>query len=237
MSLSRIYASKLYLTSSRQDKIHAAMNDPLNLELVQQLSDYLDDDSKEELAEAISSNQAKEEKAEKASAPDTSKNVFDDVDTSDLGGGHTSGGGSHSSFSAPMGGDPFGDAPDMAADGAGENASDNSSDDSSAPAPESSADIEESAEITGVEEIDVEENNPELQSGIIKKLLNGEDDTQGVARVDIDDSETWIYYDDKVNLNDIFDNVIALLKDSKYDMLKFSRLARTDNAVVFDIKE
>jgi hypothetical protein len=76
-----------------------------------------------------------------------------------------------------------------------------------------------------------------LQSGIIKKLLNTEDDTQGVARVDIDDSETWIYYDDKVNLNDIFDNVIALLKDSKYDMLKFSRLARTDNAVVFDIKE
>ena len=37
-----IFASKLYRTSPRKDRIHAALSDPMNKELVQQLHSYLD---------------------------------------------------------------------------------------------------------------------------------------------------------------------------------------------------
>lgn len=248
MNLSKIYGSKLYLTSDRQDSIHAAIQNPLNIELVQQISEYLDDESKEDLAEAISSEEEKEQQAaeSKSNSEGSEENVFDEDNVFDTSSSApSSGSASHSSFSAPSGGssnpfdDDFESIPDDIGEGGEPKPSPDANSDSepSAPAPAPADDIEESTEITCTEDIDTEDAKPELQSGIIKKLLNTEDDTQGVARVDINDSETWIYYDDKVNLNDIFDNVIALLKDSKYDMLKFSRLARTDNAVVFDIKE
>lgn len=240
MSLSRIYASKLYLTSSRQGKIHAAIQNPLNVELVQQISDYLDTDAKEELAEAVESNEAKEEATSKeAEAPEG--NVFDGVEAPTSSGGSSLGVGSHRSSPGgsvpPMssgGGDPFEEfestEPDAPADAP-------SDDNAPAEAPsEPSDDIEEATEITGVDEVS-DTNEVVLQSGVLKKLLNSEDDTSGVARVDIDDKETWVYYEDKINLNDILDEVISAIKNAKYDMLKFSRLARTDNAIVFDIKE
>lgn len=243
MSLTKIYNSKLYLTSSRKDKIHAAMEDPINLELVQQISDYLDDDSKKVLKQAIADNEAKE--AANAPASDTTEetNVFDGfTPSSHGGGGGGSAGGGFSGGDAFAGFDGEGDMPE------GDLGDDTTSDDGGTPAtdapdtePATDEPVEENTAVTqeeviSADDINAEEETAVLQSGIIKKLLNDQEDAQGVVRVDIDDKDVWIYYDDKVNLNDIFDNVIALLKDSKYDMLKFSRLARTDNAIVFDIK-
>lgn len=240
MSLGRIYASKLYLTSSRQGRIHAAIQDPLNVELVQQISDYLDADAKEELSEAVKSNKAKEEpSAKEAEAP--KGNVFDDVDTPTSSGGSSLGSRSHSGSSgggtSPMPSDsdnPFAEFESNESDAP----TDASSDDNPPPeeASEPATDIEQATEITGVDEVD-DADEVVLQSGVLKKLLNSEDNTSGVARVDIDDKETWVYYEDKINLNDILDEVISAIKNAKYDMLKFSRLARTDNAIVFDIKE
>lgn len=240
MSLSRIYASKLYLTSSRQGKIHAAIQDPLNVELVQQISDYLDADAKEELSEAVKSNKAKEEpSAKEVEAP--KGNVFDDIDTPTSSGGSSLGGGSHSGSSggspSPMpidNSNPFAEFEGDESDAP----TDVPSDDNAPPeeASEPSTDIEQATEITGVDEVS-DTDEVVLQSGVLKKLLNSDDSTSGVARVDIDDKETWVYYEDKVNLNDILDEVISAIKNAKYDMLKFSRLARTDNAIVFDIKE
>lgn len=240
MSLSRIYASKLYLTSSRQGKIHAAIQDPLNVELVQQISDYLDADAKEELSEAVKSNKAKEESSSKgAEAP--KGNVFDDVDTPTSSGGSSLGSGSHSGASgsspSPM---PSDNSNPFAEFESGEsNAPDDAPSDDNPPSEEASepaTDIEQATEITGVDEVS-DTDEVVLQSGVLKKLLNSDDSTSGVARVDVDDKETWVYYEDKVNLNDILDEVISTIKNAKYDMLKFSRLARTDNAIVFDIKE
>jgi len=246
MSLSKIYSSKLYLTSNRQDKIHAAIQNPVNLELVQQVAAYLDDDSKKDLKQAIEEKEIKpDQNLESVAAPEANENVFD---TPDFGSGFGSGsafsGGGHSSGGFSGGnGNVFDDFSSEVSEGdmpeGGDSAPAPESSEPSAPAPESSEPsepVEETTEITGVDEID-SKDSAVLQSGIIKKLLNDQEDTSGVVRVDIDDTETWIYYNDKVNLNDIFDNVIALLKDYKYDMLKFSRLARTDNAVVFDIKD
>lgn len=242
MSLSKIYSSKLYLTSNRQDKIHAAIQDPINLELVQQVAAYLDDDSKKDLKQAIKEEEIKpDQNLGSDTTSEANENVFD---TPDFGSGSAFSGGSHSSggFSG-SGGNVFDDFSSEVPEGdipeGGDSASESSEPSAPVPAPESSEPsepVEETTEITGVDEID-SKDSVVLQSGIIKKLLNDQEDTSGVVRVDIDDTETWIYYNDKVNLNDIFDNVIALLKDYKYDMLKFSRLARTDNAVVFDVKE
>ena len=240
MSLTKIYNSKLYLTSSRKDKIHAAMEDPINLELVQQISDYLDDDSKKVLKQAIADNEAKE--AANAPASDTSEetNVFDGfTPSSHGGGGGYSSGGFSGGTPADLGGDmPEGDlGGDMPSEDGGVPTSD-------APDTEPVADepVEENTAVTQEEVISAKDINAEdetavLQSGIIKKLLNDQEDAQGVVRVDIDEKNVWIYYDDQVNLNDVLDNVISIIKSNGYDMLKFSRLARTDNAVVFDVKE
>ena len=83
MKLSRIYASKIYLTNSRQDRIHAAINDPLNVELVQQVAEYLDEDSQEELKDAIAEKKARKAAAnpDNRSSEEPNENVFDDVDS------------------------------------------------------------------------------------------------------------------------------------------------------------
>lgn len=242
MSLQRIYSSKLYVTSTRKDRIHAAIQDPLNIELVQQVSDYLDDDSKNELKKAISEKQSdsRDNNSEDASTPEG--NVFEGMDAPDMGG--------NSSFNAPpprhsssggmsnmgdMGDMPDMDIPSDSADLNDAPPSDNASND----APEPSQDIEQATDVVADDGIEVnssESETPVIQSGIIKKLLNDQEDTNGVVRVDPTDDEVWIYYEDKINLNDVMDNVITTIKDT-YNTLKFSRLARTDNAVVFDIKE
>lgn len=234
MSLTKIYSSKLYLSSDRKDSIRAAMQSPVNLELVQQISDYLDDDSKKLLQEAVSDN---ESKASEASEP-AEENVFDEYNKpdADIPTSHHSSSAPHSSgsvfddFDSNMGDVPTADESPSDADSADVP----DADASEAPADE----ITESTAVTSEQDISGDDlDTPVVQSGIVKKLLNSQEDTDGVVRVDVDDNETWIYYDDKVNLNDVLDNVISIIKSNGYDMLKFSRLARTDNAVVFDIKE
>lgn len=246
MSLTKIYSSKLYLTSSRKDRIHAAIQDPINLELVQQVAAYLDDDSKDELKQAIAEKEAKSASSSEPSEPIDNENVFDTPDSGSApsfhGGGHSSGGFSSGNVfdDFDSGTEDFpdtdtSDSEDMDIPEPEANPSDVDTPTDAEPVEENTAVTQE--EVISAEDINAEDETAVLQSGIIKKLLNDQEDTSGVVRVDIGDTEAWIYYDDKINLNDIFDNVIALLKDSKYDMLKFSRLARTDNAVVFDIKE
>ena len=61
MKLSRLYASKLYQTSNRKDLIRASIDKAENVELVQQLSEYLDKDSRELLDEAIEENKPETE--------------------------------------------------------------------------------------------------------------------------------------------------------------------------------
>ena len=45
----------------------------------------------------------------------------------------------------------------------------------------------------------------------------------------------WLYYDDETNLNDTIYAVVSLFNSSGYNMIKFNRLARSNNAIVFDI--
>lgn len=79
-----------------------------------------------------------------------------------------------------------------------------------------------------------------LDAEVIKSTLNSRDDTCGVVSIAIKDSgasELWIYYDDETNLNDTIYAVVSVFNSCGYNMLKFNRLARSNNAIVFDILE
>ena len=100
-----IYSSKLYRTSSRKERIHAALLAPGNLGLVQQLAEDLDEEYK------TPENLGQKPEAKESSAPEgDSLFVDEDVDpekdlmtVSDFD-SHSSGGGSHSPLpSAPSG--------------------------------------------------------------------------------------------------------------------------------------
>ena len=47
--------------------------------------------------------------------------------------------------------------------------------------------------------------------------------------------ELWIYYNDNTNLNNVMQSVIDVVNALALKLLSFSRLARSDNAMVFDI--
>ena len=95
MRLQRINSSKLYRTNPRKEQIRAAMESPdaQNVELVQQLEDYLSDDAKAVLHQA--ENEVKQEQeatAQEASAPAASTPSGSSAPS------HSGGGAPHSSF-------------------------------------------------------------------------------------------------------------------------------------------
>ena len=234
MRLQRIYSSKLYLTSSRKDRIHAAIQDPINVELVQQLEDYLDDEAKAELKYA--QNEIKMEKA--ADQAPISDDMGDTGSSSDSMPSHSGGSSfSPSSFSgSPI--DDFGD--DELAD---IDMPDDMGD--SAPEPEPST-PEEPEPVESV----TQEGKPITSStaiiwttmddvvsdcDTIKGTLNTREDTNGVTRLEVKEHELWIYFNDDTNLNDKMVEVISVLNSTGYTYLKFNRLARSNNAMVFDV--
>lgn len=227
MRLSRIYASEIYVTSTRKDRIHAAVNNPFNAELVQQLSDYLDDDAKEELNTAIEEQQEIEElestetevqeNADTATSGEDSEETFPDAE--------------HNAFSPEH---------SSKSDSAEPNIFDAPEGEASESEPSKEADVEESISITAqpiTADTDIDDVIFDIanQAEIIKGTLNSRQDTAGVQRINIDDKELWIYYKDEVNIGDIMINVIEALNGIDYTYLAFSRLARSNNAIVFDI--
>ena len=227
MRLQRIYSSKLYVTSTRKDRIHAAIQDPINTELVQQLAEYLDEDSLGELQQAESEAKAKEASEnqggeEVVSAPDSSFTP--------------SGGGSSHSFTGNVF-DDFG-MDDETSDGdfdAGAEVSDIPEE----PAPETD-ELAASTKITGTPikancMIWTTLDDVVSECDTIQGTLNAREDTKGVIRLQVKDNELWIFFNDDVNLNDKMIDVIEVLNSTGYTYLKFNRLARSNNAIVFDI--
>lgn len=228
MRLQRIYSSKLYVTSTRKDKIHAAIQDPINSELIQQLSDYLDDDAKAELDYAINKETAEE--------------VEVVPENTDMGSGSApnpapakpSAGGKPHSFTGDVfkdfGGDEF--VPeDPIGDDIGEGG---------APVEEPTPAVEESTQpdgqpITAASQVWNTFDDVISDCESIKGTLNSREDTTGVTRLQVKDSELWIYFHDDANLNDKMVNVIEVLNAVGYTYLNFNRLARSNNAIVFDI--
>ena len=229
MRLQRIYSSKLYRTSSRKDQIRAAIesDDALNVELVQQLEDYLSDDAKAVLHQAENEvEQEQEATAQEGSAPAASTPSGSSAPS------HSGGGAPHSSFTGNIM-DDFGEDELADIEAPGEEP----------PAPEEPQPEEVVESVT-------QEGRPITSATAIiwttlddviddcetiKGTLNAREDTSGVTRLEVKDNELWIYYNDDSNLNDKMIEVISVLNSTGYTYLKFNRLARSNNAVVFDI--
>ncbi len=226
MRLQRIYSSKLYVTSIRKDRIHAAIQDHINAELIQQVAEYLDEDSK------VLLEQAEQQEIQKESA-DAEPTENTSTETSSPASSAPSGGGGHSSFSGSVI-DDFGEPEftdeDFSADETAES-----------PAPDTSDDevIEsvnkEGKPITATSVIWTTLDDVVSDIDTIQGTLNSREDTKGVIRLQVVDNELWIYFNDDVNLNDKMVDVIELLNATGYTYLKFNRLARSNNAIVFDI--
>lgn len=220
-----VMASKLFQSSTRKQKILAAMESPINQELLTQLEEYIGDEYKELL------NPPKP--VEEVPQTDPKQDAPADAES-----------GAPASFSAPRGGRPS--APSAPADTGSES-------DGEAPAdpyedvPDEVLDVamNQSAKANGTPikasvggivngySYEAQINN---LAGELKGTLNARQETAGVGRVLVKSDEIWMYYDESINLNNVLDAVIRLLTAANYYYVKFNRLARTDNAIVFTLE-
>ena len=201
---------------------------PLNAELVQQIDSYVSPKYQKMLREAEDAEQA-----------DSTSEVEDGAAVSTPSGGSSSG----SSFSGGGGGSFSGsdeDLPGMVADepSSDESGSDSTDTDASVPELDTSEPIsDDSVEQSTVIASSSTEKDAALEVETIKGSLNVKEETAGVSRIRVKDKELWIYYQDTVNLNNVMSSVIDTMNALGYTYLEFSRLARSDNAIVFDIYE
>lgn len=222
--LNAICASKLYRASTRKDKILAAFQDPINTELVGQLAKALDEEYQTPEYLVKESDHEEPGVQEVGTAP--SEPADSEPDNVPAPAPH------HSSPSGPP---PSSDGP-----------SDESDIDTSEP---SGGDEPTSAEPDLIEESTSANGKPVTASRArnmfrdmkqvsdqVKGMLNMNQTTSGVSRILCKENELWIYYNDDVNLNNVMAEVIELLNISGYPYLEFNRLARSDNAIVFQIQ-
>ena len=216
-----IFNSKFYKASSRKDKIHAALENPINTELVKQLATYLDEEYQK--AEYIAPDQVAKQKAKATESDEGPVNGRRTDATSAKSRPASTG---HSGGRSPMGGPT-------------EPINEPISDDMPMDIPSDLPDAEPMEEI--VEESEKITMRPIMASieitdvDPIVGLLNSTADTTGVGYAKLVGDELWLYYNDKINLNNVMESVIKLLNSAGYANLEFNRLARSDNAMVFEI--
>lgn len=217
---SSITASKLFRSSTRKAAILAALEDPINTELVTQLDEYIGDEYKDLL------KPSKTSEAEPIKDPD--------VDTAE----------DNNTFDRPMGNkvakftpnDPSlsekyedelagidGEVPGMGSE---------FNDTNSATKLSGKRIAADTATLSP--DLNIHASIMQL-AGELKGALNIRSDTAGVTRVSAKNDEVWIYYADDINLNNVMGKVLDLLSLSGYNYLLFNRLARTDNAMVFTL--
>ena len=212
--LQSIYSSKLFIASKRQNEIRSKIEAAANTELVQQLIADLDEDYQTlgNVAPELSDN------AESLS-----------VDKSDKSSSRSKKSSHHSSsghVSAPHVGTPIDFKEEFVPDDSDVSLDVDSEPDESSNDDELSSDTEPVEESTRINLLPVD---------VIKGTLNHSEDTSGVTRIELKDNEMWIYYSDDTNLNNIMTDVIELLNATGYTYLSFNRLARSNNAIVFEV--
>lgn len=233
-----IFACKLYRSSTRKSKIQAALANPINVELVTQLSEYLDDEYKPMAESNIDANPVDDSNTDSKSAePNESAMDSNSVEPTH----------------PPQGGSPIGKLSKKygeALDSDGNAAFDATQGDTEQLEGES-ADTDDSVSsnitlcnhgsiMASEASMSVSPNFLDALTGLaveIKGTLNSRIDTIGVNRVALKGDELWVYYNDDINLNNTMAPVIELLNAANYHYLIFNRLARTDNAIVFTINE
>lgn len=226
-----IFACKLYKASPRKEKIRCAIENPVNMELVTQLSEYLDDEYRTpDLSDTTDSMSIHEGQVSPGSPSSSgSSGDFGGMANIPLGGDSPSSEGSSSSDDIDLEDDEI--QPDDV------DSLEDVTDDLVEEEIVDDAIGDEDGAIESSESIDVKVTSG-LSSEVVEQLkgtLNTRQDTRGVNRVLIKDTELWIYYEDSINLNNVMGPAIELLNASSYTYLEFNRLARSANAIVFQI--
>lgn len=223
----------MYRYSKHKDKIHSAISNPLNAELVQQLSKYVDFNEPEDLPESDVDTTRVNNKAGTSTTQKSEPKPLSFTPHSAI----TSKPSSEQS-------DTTTESENLEDDKIIDTANTNNGDTTEGKSSETS-NVEESTKIKGNQVVESETvlyNNscicinklPEVVDQI-KGALNLRSDTKGVNRVLVKDSELWVYYEDSINLNNVMAAVIEFLNAANYQYLEFNRLARSDNAIVFEV--
>lgn len=207
-----IYSSKLYKASSRKDKIRANINNPINVELVQQIADYVDANEPKQLDTKV--NEPSESVVKRSDHPAPNRGA-DKIN--------------HSSESDVSPSDDIEPMPGLIADD--ETISDEPQ--PAQPEDEPAEEINESEKLTDDTVQGVEGICSSIDINQIKDELNDSPLTEGVIRVANKAREIWVYFNDNTNLNDIMVNVIDSIFSRYGAQLEFNRLARSENAMVF----
>lgn len=213
--LKYIYGCKMFRSSSRKNHIKANIANPINVELVQQIKDLTDDS--EDTVERVNPSENRSE-----------RKILKGPSSSPSGGSYSP---SFSDDNEPSEDDIFipdefnedSDKDEKTDDSINLDDSDESND-----KDVSDENVESSEAITAVVEDDVDMNQ-------LKSILNESSSlTYGVSRISERKNEVWIYYNDDVNLNPMLSDIIYTVESSKFKNLEFNRIARSDNAVVFE---
>lgn len=219
-----IYTSKLYRASKRKSAIVAAANNPINTELVTQLADALSPvyrkeeylvDKEAEAAKATARKERESEESVESTAP------AEGADSKPA---------SKPEHKSSHIADSFRKAEKHEAEA--------QEDAKPAPeAPKESGEVENSTSAEGTPVTAARLLVTDMKQVVdqIKNLLNLQDTTTGVNRILVKDSELWVYYNDNINLNNVMASAIEALNAAGYTYLEFNRLARSDNAMVFQI--
>ena len=207
-----IYSSKLYKASSRKDKIRANINNPINVELVQQIADYVDANEPKQLDTKV--NEPSESVVKRSDHPAPNRGADKT---------------NHSSESDVSPSDDIEPMPGLIVD-------EETISDEPQPAEfedEPAEDITESEKLADNTVEGIEDISSSIDTIQIKDELNESPLTEGVIRVADKAREIWIYFNDNTNLNDIMVNVIDSIFSRYGAQLEFNRLARSENAMVF----
>lgn len=205
--MKQIYACKLYKSSNRKQKIQSALANPINQPLVKQLREYLDDEYiRKDILEPESIQEKEERIHEEEPAGD------DKLEGKGTG-----------TPIVPKTSEHDSNLPEQV---------DDSLDELETQKDEEDDEGVKSSIQASLQSISVIDINS------LKGLMNSVDNTSGIIRVKHDNEkhELWLYYNDSVNLNDVMTPVIELLEASNYYYLTFSRLARSANAMVFEVE-
>lgn len=238
-----IFACKLYKASKRKDKIQAALQNPVNAELVKQLDEYLGEEYRP--VTKIDGNVVETVPDKDTGSNSSSKSKRSTGHVPSSGGGL---GGLSSALSGlddePSISEKYGDELDAEGEAAFDatqgnetsSTEDNTDDDDNATIASTKT---QGTPITAdtVVTKPLAENHVSLSglAGELKGTLNARLATAGVSRVSTKNNEIWIHYNDDINLNNVMTAVIDALNSANYHYLIFNRLARTDNAIVFTI--
>ena len=216
-----IYASKMFRTSPRQDRIKAAASNPINQELVIQLKNQLRDEDAFKDPDAL----------EPKKIPESKEDSKSESKSTSSGASRMSGGGGSFHPSSPSGpskslSDKFMDAEEKLGDEDGE------------PVVEEKVEEKETQEVESATNIPLTpQQSIAEQVDSLAGTLNADEATTGVRYAVVKDNEVWIYYGDGTNLNNVMEAVIKTLASAGYAYLEFNRLARSNNAMVFTITE